>query len=240
MELKNTAEPETFSEASLEFLKLAGKQKKAEWLDTRDAEYQRLIRLPLLALADAMRYELTAEARGYHFPLRGIGRIKKPSNMVEQGGAHFKDWVSYIVTRPSTNRFDKHPLLFFGLLPNDPQWNGVVVAGGLYIASSVQTRRVRQAIADDSEPFKALFADKAYRRCFKNGFEALEKAERCPRGFDANHPDIDWIQLRTFFVSKTLTMKEFTSPKLAEKLALDFRQLLRLNALLQKALDGDW
>ena len=35
-------------------------------------------------------------------------------------------------------------------------------------------------------------------------------------------------------------MKEFTSENLAEKLALDFRQLLRLNELLQKAVDGDW
>jgi len=47
--------------------------------------------LPFLALADAMRYKLTAEARGYHFPLRGIGRIKKSSNKVAQGGDHFKD-----------------------------------------------------------------------------------------------------------------------------------------------------
>lgn len=91
-------------------------QKQAEWLDKRDTEYQRLIRLPLLALADALRYKLMAEARGYHFPLRGIGRIKKPSNRVAQGGAHFKDWISYIVTRPSENRYEKNPLLFFGLI----------------------------------------------------------------------------------------------------------------------------
>ena len=104
----------------------------------------------------------------------------------------------------------------------------------------MQTRRVRPAIADDSQPFKELFADKAFRRCFKNGFDPLEQAERCPRGFDPDHLDIDWIQLRTFFVCKKLTMKEFTSENLAEKLALDFRQLLRLNELLQKAVDGDW
>jgi len=115
-----------------------------------------------------------------------------------------------------------------------------VVAGGLYMTSSVQTRRVRQAIADDSKPFKELFADQAFRKCFKNGFDPLEKAERCPRGFDADHPHIEWIKLRTCFVCKKLPTKEFTSEKLAENLALDFRQLLRLNELLQKAVDGDW
>lgn len=238
--MKTVPVTETFSSESLEFLTLAGTQKQEDWLSRNDVSYQRLIRAPLLALADAVQYELTAEARGYHFPLRGIGRIKKSSNKVGQGGAHFKDWVSYIVARPSKNRFEKNPLLFFGLLPNDPQWHGVVVAGGLYMTSALQARRVRHAIADDAAPFKELFRDRAFQKHFKHGFEPMMKAQRCPRGFDADHPDIEWIKLKTFFVSKKLTMKEFSSPNLAQNLADDFRQLLRLNALLQKAADGSW
>ncbi len=238
--MKNISTLETFSSQSLEFLTLAGKQKKEDWLSRNDAEYQRLIRSPLLALAESVSYELTSEARGYHFPVRGIGRIKKPANKVEQGGAHFKDWVSFIATRPSKNRFEKNPLLFFGLLPNEPQWNGVVVAGGLYMTSSLQARRVRQAIADDSGPFRELFRDGAFKRHFKHEFDSRMKAQRCPRGFDAAHPEIEWIKLKAFFVCKKLTMKEFSSPNLAQNLAGDFRQLLRLNELLQKAVNGSW
>ncbi len=238
--MRNIPVVETFSNESLQFLKLAGKQKKEDWLSKNDVKYQRLIRAPLLALAESVSYELTAEARGYHFPLRGIGRIKKSANKVEQGGAHFKDWVSYIATLPSKNRFEKNPLLFFGLLPNHPQWNGVVVAGGLYMTRSLQARRVRQAIADDSEPFKELFRDRAFKKHFKHGFEPMMKAQRCPRGFDADHPDIEWIKLKTFFVCKKLTTAEFVSRNLARNLAGDFRQLLRLNELLQKAVNGSW
>ncbi len=68
----------------------------------------------------------------------------------------------------------------------------------------------------------------------------MMKATRCPRGFDADHPDIEWIKLTTFFVSRILTAKEFSSPALAQNVVNDFRQLLRLNALLQKAVDGNW
>ncbi len=232
--------PETFSSASLEFLKLAGRQKDEEWLARNDVKYQRLIRAPLLALAESVTYELTPEARGYHFPLRGIGRIKKPANKVAEGGAHFKDWVSYIATRPSTNRFEKNPLLFFGLLPNNPQWNGVVVAGGLYMTSPLQARRVRQAIARNAEPFKHLFRDTEFKKRFAHGFDPMMMATRCPRGFDADHPDIEWIKLKTFFVSKVLSAKEFSSPELGHNVVRDFRQLLRLNALLQQAVDGSW
>lgn len=106
------------------------------------------------------------------------------------------------------------------------------------MASSTQTRLVRQAIADDSEPFKKLFADKGFKKSFKSGLEPMAKAKNCPRGFDANHPDIDSIKLKTFFVRKTLTIKEFSSNDLARNLANDFRQLLRLNEILEKAIEG--
>lgn len=228
-----------FSEESLQFLKLAGEQDEPTWLEKNDAKYQQLIRGPLLALGETLKDALAVESNGYHFPTKGIGRIKKPANKVGLDGAHFKDWVSYIATRPSLSRFEKNPLLFFGLLPNDPQWHGVVVAGGLYMASSTQTRRIRQAIADDSKPFKKLFADEAFKACFKSGFDPLMKGKACPRGFDSDHPDIEWIKLKTFFVSKKLTMKELNSPELAANVVRDFRQLLRLNVLLDAAIDGD-
>lgn len=236
--MKNTSNRVAFTQESLEFLSLAGKQDDAQWLDRNDITYQRLIRLPLLAMADSIKEALTVEAQGYHFPSRGIGRIKKSSNKIGLDGAQFKDWVSYIATRPTKNRFEKNPLLFFGLLPNDPQWQGVVVAGGLYMASSLQTRRVRQAIADNSEPFKKLFADKDFKKSFKSGFEPLVKAQKCPRGFDPDHADIEWIKLKTFFVCKTLTVKEFSARDLTAHLVRDFRQLLRLNDILQNAIDG--
>lgn len=234
-----TKEPsqEKFSEKSLQFLKSAGEQDDAAWLENNDADYQRLIRLPLSALAENLKDALLVESNDYHFPTKGIGRIKKPANKVGPDGTYFKDWVSLIATRPSLSRFEKNPLLFFGLLPNDAQWHGVVVAGGLYMASSTQTRRIRQAIAKDSKPFKQLFADKAFKQSFKSGFDPMMKGQNCPRGFDADHPDIEWIKLKTFFVCKKLTMKEFSSPDLAANLVRDFRQLLRLNALLETAID---
>ena len=168
----------------------------------------------------------------------GIGRIKKSSNKVALDGAQFKDWVSTIATPPAQSRFEKNPLLFFGLLPNDPQWEGVVVAGGLYMASSLQTRRVRQAIADDSVRFKKLFSDREFKKSFKSGFEPMVKTQKCPRGFDPDHPDIEWIKLMTFFVCKTLTLNEFSSQDLSKNIVRDFRQLLRLNDILQDAIDG--
>ena len=228
-----------FSDESLKFLTLAGQQTEANWLDEHDAKYQRLIVEPMVALADTVKADLTGDATGYRFPQRTIGRIKKTANRIGLDGVRYKDWVSYIVTRPSENRFEKNPLLFFGLLPNDPQWGGAVVAGGLYMTSSLQMRRMRQAIADDSAPFKKLFADREFKKSFKGGFEPMAKAQRCPIGFDPNHPDIEWIKLKTFFVCKTLTTTELSSGSLAKNVTRDFRQLLRINELIDQATGGN-
>ncbi len=236
--MTKTSDSPAFSAESLTFLQQAGQQDNVAWLEENEAQYQRLIRLPLLVLADTVKTELASEAPGYHFPTRGIGRIKKSSNKMALDGACFKDWVSYIATRPARSRFEKNPLLFFGLLPNDPQWRGVVVAGGLYMATSLQTRLVRRALANDSAPFKKLFADKDFKKCFKSGFEPMAKAAKCPRGFDPEHHDIEWIKLRTFFVCKTLTPAEFSSSHLASHRVRDFRQLLRFNELLQGVIDN--
>jgi len=114
--LKKTTASVAFSEESLQFLKMAGEQTKADWLEENSVQYQRLIRGPLTELADSVKHELAAQAHGYHFPTRALGRIRKPSHKIERDGTHFKDWVWYIVTRPSESRFEKNPLLFFGLL----------------------------------------------------------------------------------------------------------------------------
>lgn len=234
------AKKNLFKEESLSFLKLAGKQKNPEWIIKNQIKYEQLIKDPINDLAVELKFYLSEIAEGYHFPQRSIGRIKRASNRIAPGQALYKDWVSYIVTTPSESRFEKNPLLFFGLLPNDPDWDGVVVAGGLYNASSAQMSKVRRAIAKNSKPFKDLFADKEFKKSFKTSFNPMVKAKKCPRGFDENHPDIEWIKLKTFFVSKSLDSKQYTSAKLAINVANDFKQLLRLNKLLQDAIDGKW
>jgi len=55
IDLKKESSSVTFSEESLKFLTWAGKQNDAEWLAHHDAKYQRLIRAPLLALADTVK-----------------------------------------------------------------------------------------------------------------------------------------------------------------------------------------
>ena len=227
-----------FSKETLEFLAKAGRQKKPDWLEKNMKQYEDLLRKPFIELAEKIKLSIKPSATDYHFPSKGLARIKRPDFKVQGGENQFKDWISMIATRPSKSRFESNPHLFFGLFPNEK--SKVLVAGGLYQPTSQQTRLIREAISKDSEPFRELFSDVNFKKRFKNNFSMEKVADRVPRGFNESHEDIAWIKLKNFVVMKEISMKEFTSQSFGESVVKDFKQALRLNRLLDFALQMNW
>lgn len=227
-----------FSDGTFKLLKSASRARRPDWLVKNRSDYEEHLLLPLQALASRAAIALKPLAPSYRFPLKGIGRLKRPSHRVAEGASLFKNWVSYQATTPSESRFDHNPNLFFLINPDDAK-DTVLVAGGLYMPSSRQVRSIREAIAQDASAFEELFADKAFAKCFPGGFSDERKSSRPPRGFDPAHPRQDWLRLQAFFVWKPYSRKEFKSAGFAELVVRDWRQILRLNRLLDHAIAGN-
>lgn len=225
-----------FSNRTLPFLTEAGQQTDPNWLDENQAAYEAHVKGPFIDLAERLKTALQPIVPDYHFPVKGIGRIKKTANHLVSGGPCCKDWLSISMSKPSESRFERNPHLFFGILPNIPPYKGVVVAGGLFMPSGPQLKMVRNAIAQDAQAFHALFADPAFKARFKGDFSREEVASRPPRGFDPDHPDMAWLKLKRFLVVKKLSHTEFISPDLVQSMVGDFKQLIRLNRLLEDVL----
>lgn len=227
-----------FSRQTIPFIDKASRQKDPEWLDKHRDEYEKLLLHPLQHLAGHLKIKLGQLAPNYHFPQKGIGRLKRSANRVAEGGGLFKDWVTYSASRPRESRFDHNPNLFFLIQTDEPEGDNVLVAGGLYMPSSRQIRAIREAIAHDASPFDRLFASKAFAARFPGGFSDEKISTRNPKGFAADHPRMDWLKLQAFFVWHPYTMREFTSAEFPELITEDWRQILRLNELLEFALKG--
>lgn len=225
-----------FSKKTIPFLTLAGQQTDPSWLDAHETEFDELVRLPFIALAEHLKHSLQPVAADYHFPTKGIGRIKRLANKVMPGDVHYKDWLSLSASKPSDSRFERNPHLFFGILPNESPWHGVIVAGGLFMPSGAQLKKMRVAIAENSTPFHRLFDDKAFSARFKDGFSRFNVASKMPRGYDADHPDRDWLMLKSFLVVRKIPDTEFVSPKLADSIVRDYQQLVRLNRIIEDIL----
>jgi uncharacterized protein (TIGR02453 family) len=235
--MKNSTCPR-FSAQTIEFLKKASRQKKPTWLDQNRDEYEKVLLAPLNHLAETLTSELRPLAPDYHFPKKGLGRLKRPANRVaERGGGLFKDWMTYSASRPRTSRFEHNPNLFF-LINSEDKKDPVLVAGGLYMPSSKQTRALRETLANDASAFDQLFKTKKFSNRFPGGFSEEKTSSRPPRGFDVNHPRMNWLKLQAFFVWRAYTKKEFASKEFASLVAQDWEQILQLNRLLEKALQG--
>ncbi len=227
-----------FSKSTLDFLVKAGRQKNPLWLEKNKEEYEKTLRKPFVELAEKIKSELQSEAFGYHFPTKGLARIKRPDFKVRGGQKQYKDWISMIASRPSKSRFESNPHLFFGLFPNEEAQ--ILLAAGLWQPTSQQLRMIREVINKDARPFYELFADKDFKARFKKGFSMDKVSLRVPRGFSENHKDIHWLKLKNFVVLKEISFKDFTSSKFSDSVIKDFRQALRLNQLIDKALKNQW
>ncbi len=227
-----------FSKDTIAFLKKASRQKTPAWLEKNWDEYQKQVQLPLQNLARHLKTKLSTVATGYHFPQKGIGRIKRSTIKAQEYGSLYKDYVSYNASRPSESRFDRNPNLFFLIQTDDPDGDNVLVAGGLYMPSSRQIRAIREAIAKDASAFDQLFASKSFSARFPGGFSKEKSSTRPPRGFDPAHPRMEWLKLQAFFVWRSYKMREFQSSDFPNQVAQDFSQIVRLNELLEKAIKG--
>jgi uncharacterized protein (TIGR02453 family) len=232
--------PPRFNSDTLKFIEKASHQKKPEWLDKNREDYEHLVQEPLQYLAKTLKAKLAAQAPGYHFPQKGIGRLKRSANRVKEYGSAFKGHLSYQASRPSGSRFDHNPNLFFLVHPKDEDGDQVLVAGGLYMPSSRQVRAIREAIAKDPAPFEKLFKSKSFASHFSEGFSNERISSRIPRGFDPSHPRMDWIRLQAFFVWRPYSRSEWSSKNFAEIVVGDWAQILKLNALLEQAIEGRW
>jgi uncharacterized protein (TIGR02453 family) len=227
-----------FSPKSIDFLKKAGRQKRKDWLEKHEVEFKKWIQDPLQNLARHLKAELGPLAPDYHFPQKGIGRMKRSAQSVAtRGGGLYKDWLAYSASRPRTSRFEHNPNLFFLINTEDPK-DTVLVAGGLYMPSSRQTRTLRETLAQDASAFEELFASKAFARCFPDGFSDERISSRPTRGYDPEHPRMHWLRLQAFFVWHPYSRREFSSAEFPQLVARDLKQVLRLNRLLEQALDG--
>jgi uncharacterized protein (TIGR02453 family) len=91
--------------------------------------------------------------------------------------------------------------------------NASMVAGGLHEPESAQINKFRTAISRDARKFKAIAADKSFKRYF--GSVRGEKLKTVPQGFDREHPEIEVLRLKEVVAVHDMSDDEVLSPGLA-------------------------
>lgn len=218
-----------FSAKSLEFLALAGKQKSVSWLEKNQAQYEDLVLNPMKALALNVTSVLEMEFPAYKFKKRNIGNLKRPATRALDKGP-LKNFMTLNADRDSGSRFEDLPSLYFMVSPNPDE---VFSAGGLYMASASQVKRIRQWIDARPAALEALFKDKTFGKLFGDLGDD-HKLKTKPRDYPLDHKHIEWLKLTAYYVWRPIPKKELYSSELAHLLIRDWREAMRLNNLLDE------
>ena len=99
-----------------------------------------------------------------------------------------------------------------------------IVGGGFYGPNSADLHRIRKEFEIDSGEINSILDDSNFVKFFPNGLEG-DSLKTAPRGFDKNHPAIDLLRKKQFYVMKFFTDKEVLSPDFSIKVEQTFTAL---------------
>jgi uncharacterized protein (TIGR02453 family) len=85
-------------------------------------------------------------------------------------------------------------------------------AGGAYMPTPDQLAAVRRAIDRDPSRLKAAIGSKPFKKYF--GSLSGEKLKTPPRGYPADHPEIELLKYKQFITGHALTDRDVLSPRL--------------------------
>ncbi len=116
-----------------------------------------------------------------------------------------------------------------------------IVGGGFYGPESDDLKRIRKEFEQDDSEIRGILNDKKFKSTF--GDLQGQELKSAPRGFDPEHPAIDLIRKKQFYVIRSFTDKEAQSPNFIDEV-LETYQTIRpffdyMSAVLTTNMDGE-
>jgi uncharacterized protein (TIGR02453 family) len=87
--------------------------------------------------------------------------------------------------------------LYVGIEPGE-----IFVGGGLYMPTGDQLKAIRHAMATEPGEYLAVVHEKRFKRVF--GHIEGEKLSRAPLGYPTDHPMLDHLRYKQFYVGKVM------------------------------------
>jgi uncharacterized protein (TIGR02453 family) len=217
-----------FPPETLKFLRQLKRNNNREWFLTHKDVYESKVKAPMTELVLALGWELQQSDPEFIVdPKRAIYRIYRDIRF-SADKKPFKTHVAAIfVPRGIPKRTGA--CCYFHIEPAE-----VVIAGGVYMPDPTTLRALRLHIADNLEELQAITNQSIFRKMF--GTLQGERLVRPPSGFTADHPAIEVLRQKQFYVSLTEPAELAEGPELFSRLLELFSTMLPLVQFLNAPL----
>jgi uncharacterized protein (TIGR02453 family) len=200
---------------ALTFLRNLARHNDREWFTPRKAEFESLLKEPMLAIVrkitDAMLNFAPNHVRPAEKSLFRIYRDTRFSSDKRPYKTHVAAWWSHQGLQKTSGAG-----YYFHVSAKE-----VIVAAGAYMPEKEQLAAIRHWLLENHTDFRKLLKKPAVRRAFVE-FEG-NPLTRPPKGFPCDHPALDLIQCRQWGLAATLPAKTALDRKLADTIVRYFR-----------------
>ena len=118
----------------------------------------------------------------------------------------FFPYISSILDRKPINSFG----IYFHIEPEM-----YFLSAGIYQPEPSILKDIRERISEDYPRFKDILKSNNFSAIFPDGIDG-EKLKKAPKGFDIDHPAIDYLKLKEFSAFLPLTKSEVTNSSISE------------------------
>lgn len=184
---------EGFSAKGLAFLAKLKKNNNRPWFQKHKEEYEELVRFPMRCLIAELALTMKDEAPEFEFhPMKSIFRIYRDTRFSKNKAPYKTNIAATFEVRGDKSPIET-PCFYLGIAPGD-----IFVGGGLYIPNGAQLKKIRHAIATRSDEYVGIIESKRFKKIF--GPIGGEKLQRAPLGYAPDHPMIEHLRNKQFFV----------------------------------------
>ncbi|MFA6469061.1 MAG: DUF2461 domain-containing protein [Bacteroidota bacterium] len=200
---------EGFPDESLLFLKRLKKNNNRDWFHSHKSEYEEYIKFPMQCFIASMQPHFVDFAPQFDIhPKRSMFRIYRDTRFSKDKTPYKTHMAAHFVLRGKPKGFEGSGY-YLQIAPGE-----VFIGGGIYMPDNDQLKKIRKAIAERSKEFLAIINKPSFIKTFP--VISGEKLIRPPKGFEPNHPMIEWLKMKQFFTGLDLKddvcrKKEFSS-----------------------------
>jgi len=200
------------------FLRQLKKNNNREWFHDNKDRYKTFIVEPMIAFIsdmgerfDKMQIHFIADPRPHGGSMFRIYRDTRFSNDKRPYKTHVACHFRHAAGK------DAHaPGFYVHLEPGD-----VFFGGGIWMPPNPVLEKIRNTIAENPNAWKRIISNPTFKKKF-GGIEG-EALKRPPRGFDKDHPFIEDLKRKSFFVTQSVDPNLALSPKLVGEVERAFK-----------------
>lgn len=219
-----------FTPAALRFLKDLKANNRREWFQPRKAEFEELLRQPLLTLCDEVSDDLRSFAVEHVTPAAKAARRIYRDVRFSKDKTPYRTNVWAVFPRAGLGKAGG-PVYYFGISPD-----AVRVAAGLYECGPAEIAAIRADLADDPAGFTQLIAAKPLHRLM--GVCQGERLAKVPKPYAADHPAADLLRQKQWYFATSLPPETATQPGLRKAIVERFKAVTPFMEHLSQTLLG--